>query len=347
MAHSVRTNNRRKWLWGIPLILLLIYFLGPAPDAPQLPSKLPEVTTDLAHLSETVDERESRVAGLKPDNESRILWYDEENVRTPYVFLYLHGWSASYKEGDPVHHEIAQRYGANLYLPRLYGHGIDLGDENFADITATNLMESASQALAEAHLLGDSVIVMGTSTGGTLGIYLAGIDPKISAMVLYSPNIQIYDPSARILNDPWGLQIAKIVTGSAFHGWEEEGPRKQYWTTHYQLRGLSELETLVETTMVPAVFEKVQQPTFVGYYYKNDSLQDNTVSVEAIQQMFPHLGSSTKKLVDFPEVGHHVMASSLTSQDLESVKNATINFLEESVGLRPMVEADSVAEVPN
>jgi esterase/lipase len=247
-------------------------------------------------------------------------------------------------EGDPIHRMLAERYGANLYLPRLDGHGIDLGDETFADITASSLMESAAQALGEAHLLGDSVILVGTSTGGTLGLYLAGIDPKISSLVFYSPNIKIYDKSAALLDDPWGLQIGQVVTGSKYHGWDASGPRKQYWTTHYQLRGLAELQALVSNTMIPQTFERVEQPAMVAYYYKSDSLQDKTVSVEAIREMFPQLGSTKKRLVVVPDAGHHVMASSLTSNDLETVEKETINFLEQVVGLSPVAPDSVVAE---
>ena len=346
MAHSVMGKRKRKYLWAIPILLLLIYFAGPRPSAPQLPSEIEVPQISLDALDRGIRERESQVPGLKPDNESRIIWYGEKFQKTPYVLLYLHGWSASYMEGDPVHRSIAQRYGANLYLPRLDGHGIDLGDNTFADITASSLMQSAANALGEAHLLGDSVIIVGTSTGGTLGLYLAGIDPLISSLVLYSPNVKIYDKSAALLDDPWGLQIGKLVTGSKYHGWEATGPRKQYWTTHYQLRGLSELQALVSNTMIPETFENVKQPIMVAYYYKNDSLQDMTVSVDAIQEMFPQIGSGRKRLVVVPEAGHHVMASSLTSNDLETVEQETISFLEEEVGISPVlpdsVEAESM-----
>lgn len=40
------------------------------------------------------------MAGLRPDNEARVVWADSIR-RTPCV-VFLHGFSASRREGDPV-----------------------------------------------------------------------------------------------------------------------------------------------------------------------------------------------------------------------------------------------------
>ncbi len=324
----------KKILIFLPLVLLIFYFVGPQIPEPVEDTELPEVPSDLSILSKLIAAREDTVTGLKPDNEARIIWHDSLR-RTPYAFVYLHGWSASYKEGDPIHREIARRYGANLYLPRLYGHGLDTGDD-FSDMTADKLIQSAKEAVAVASQLGDSVIIIGTSTGGTLGLYLANAAPTLSALVLYSPNIRIYDKSAAILDNPWGIQIGELVTGGPYHEWNAEGPRKQYWTSRYRLEALGHLQALVEHTMQPETFEKVRVPVFTACYYKNEEEQDHTVSVDAIIGMHEELGSPTKVLRKLPGAGHHVMASSLTGKDLDAVRRETIAFLEQKVGLRPV-----------
>jgi esterase/lipase len=318
----------------LPAAVLIIYLAGPRIPAPMEGTDLPTVPSDLALLTQMITSREDSVSGLKPDNEARIIWYDSMR-RTPYVFVYLHGWSASYMEGDPIHRETARRFGANLYLPRLYGHGIDTGD-NFSDMTADKLIRSAKEALAVASQLGDSVIIIGTSTGGTLGLYLANSTPSIAALVLYSPNIRIYDKSASILDNPWGIQLGQLVTGSSYHEWDAEGPRKQYWTNRYRLEALGHLQALIENTMQKDTFEKVEIPVFTACYYRNEDEQDHTVSVEAIVEMHDELGSHKKVLRKLPDVGHHVMASSLTSKDLNAVRAETIRFLEEEAGLKPV-----------
>jgi hypothetical protein len=90
--------------------------------------------------------------------------------------------------------------------------------------------------------------------------------------------------------------------------------------------------------MKPEVFQHIDQPTFLGYYYKNEEEQDKVVSVPALLEMYDELGvkSHLKRKVAFPEVGNHVMTSYITSKDLESVKRETIGFLEDVVHLRPV-----------
>ena len=60
----------------------------------------------------------------KPNNESKVVFHDSIPKKTPYSILYLHGFSASTEEGNPVHINIANALGANIYLPRLFGHGL-------------------------------------------------------------------------------------------------------------------------------------------------------------------------------------------------------------------------------
>lgn len=318
-------------------ILLLVYFLGPKVDSPVLDRSLPEVSSDLEQLEQEIVQREAAMPNIKADNEARIIWADSTPSKTPYSIVYLHGWSASQEEGDPIHLETAKRYGCNLYLPRLSGHGL-LEDEPMLTITSDDLLNSAKQAIAVGKQLGDKVILMATSTGGTLALFLAGGDPDIAGLLLYSPNVEIFDPNAKMLAKPWGLQLAKMVKGGDYHEFDNptEEDRK-YWTTKYRVEALTQLQVLVDETMKEETFERIEQPVFLGYYYKDEIHQDSTVSVPAMLEMFEQLGTSEaqKRKVAFPNVGSHVMTSYITSKDLGSVKRETNNFMEEVIGLKP------------
>jgi pimeloyl-ACP methyl ester carboxylesterase len=58
--------------------------------------------------------------------------------------------------------------------------------------------------LAIGRQLGNKVIIMGTSTGGTNALQLAAAYPNdVEALILLSPNIAINDPNAWLLNNPW------------------------------------------------------------------------------------------------------------------------------------------------
>lgn len=328
-----------KFLLFFAGLLLLVYFLGPKVDTPILDRSQPEITSNLAQLQAEINRHEAAIPNIKPDNEARIIWADSIPKKTAYSIVYLHGWSASQEEGDPIHIETAKRYGFNLYLPRLSGHGL-IEDEPLLTITADKLVNSAKEAIAVGKQLGDKVIVMATSTGGTLALFLAGGDPDIAGLLLYSPNIEIFDSNAKLLTKPWGVQLAKIVKGGDYHEFEDPSEAdRQYWTTKYRVEALSQLQVLMDETMTAETFQSVRQPLFLGYYYKDEIHQDSTVSVSAMLRMFDELGTPVdqKRKVAFPNVGEHVMTSYITSKDLESVKRETNSFMEEVLGLKPQL----------
>lgn len=333
-------TNLLKFFVLIVLLLGLFYFLGPRVETPKLNPSEPKVSMDLMVLEKEINQREAAIPNIRPDNEARILWADSIPRKTAYSVVYLHGWSASQEEGDPLHQATAKRYGCNLYLPRLAGHGLT-EEEPMLNITADALFDSAKEAIAVGKQLGEKVILMSTSTGGTLALPLAGGDADIAALILYSPNIEIFDPTAKLLSKPWGLQMARMVTGEDYHEFEDRTPElDKYWTTKYRLEALTQLQVLIDETMVKETFSAVNQPVFLGYYYKDEIHQDSTVSVPAMLEMFEQLSTPEDKKVKvaFPEAGDHVLASYITSKDLESVRKETFEFLEEIIGLKPVPE---------
>lgn len=323
-----------KWLGLILLVLIITYFLGPRPPHPKYDTRLPEIPAGAPALEQFVAAQEARHQ-LKPDNEARILWFNDSLKQvTEYAVVYLHGFSASQEEGDPVHYEFAQSFGCNLYLSRLDAHGIDTTDP-LASFTADGAWASAKQAFAIGKQLGKKVILMATSTGGTLALKLAAEYPDIAALILLSPNIAINDPNAWLLNNPWGLQIAHLVTGK--HRRVEDTTRlyAQYWNNWYSTRSLVQLEELLESSMKESVFRKVKAPVLLLYYYKDEDHQDNVVKVSAMKRMFAQLGTpdSLKRAMAIPNAGNHVLGSYVKSKDLLSVQNECEKFARELLGM--------------
>ncbi|HEY4656678.1 MAG TPA: alpha/beta hydrolase, partial [Cyclobacteriaceae bacterium] len=273
---------------------------------------------------------------LKPDNEARIVWTDSTRSRTEYALVYLHGFSASPMEGDPVHRRFAREFGCNLFLARLADHGIDTVDA-MINFTSDRWWKSAREALAIGKALGDKVIVMSTSTGGTMAIALAADFPEdVHALLNMSPNIAINNGGAFLLNNPWGLYIARLVTGGKYNEWDAPPERKAYWYAKYRLEATVQLEEMLESRMTQETFQKVVQPCLTLYYYKSDKEQDPEVKVSAMLEMMDQITTpeERKRAVALPDAGAHVLGSSLVSHDVEGAYAEMQKFAREVLRLQ-------------
>jgi esterase/lipase len=316
-------------------VLTIVYFSGPHPNTPVYDRSLPSIPSAPKEVELYVNQNESKFK-VKPNNQARIVWANDSiKEKTPFVLLYLHGFSASQEEGNPVHRDFAKKFGCNMYLARLAEHGL-ISDEPMKEMTADKLWNSAVEAYAIAKQLGEKVIIMSTSTGGTLSLMLCAAYPEIHAQILLSPNISIFDPNSKLLNNPWGIEIAKIVTGNDhIITSDQRDIYKQYWYSKYPLNALPELEELVETGMTSENFNKVKQPTLLLYYYKNEKEQDHVVSVKAMQEMFSQLGtpSTIKREKAIPNAGNHVIGGAIVSKDIQSVQKETELFATEILNM--------------
>ena len=322
----------------IPLLFLgllfVVFLTGPKPDFPNYTSKIEPLKMSLAETEAFVSQKHKGVKNFKAGNESYILWADSSKQKTEYSIVYLHGFSASPMEGDPIHKEFAQRYGANLYVPCLAKHGI-LDKESFKDLTPKDLVDSAKEAIAIGNILGEKVIVLSCSTGGTLSAYLAAENPElIYAQMTYSPNIDLADGTSELLTLPWGLNLAQQVSGSEYRHVPIPETCAPYWTMDYRLEGIIALKAMIEGTMSSDVFKKIKQPLFVGYYYKDEENKDKTVSIPAMKAFFEEVSTpNTQKVIHAFPNGAHVMLSPLQSTNLDAVREETFKFAEEVLGL--------------
>ncbi len=320
-----------RWVGIVTVILCIAYLLGPRPDSPKFDKTLPEINYAAGELDAFIAKNESEWP-VREDNEARIVWADSlKKEPTEYAIVYLHGFSASQEEGDPVHLTLAKSFGCNLYLSRLSMHGLDT-TEQLLGLTADSYWESAKQALAIGKQLGKKIILMGTSTGGTQALQLAAAYPDaVHALVLLSPNIAIKDPNAWLLNNPWGLQIARLVKGGDYVVAKDTRPiYKRYWNTPYRLEAVVQLQEMLESTMKAATFQKITQPLLLMYFYRDENQQDQVVSVEAMRQMFEQVATphTLKKEVALPKTGDHVIGSYIKSGDVQSVIDVSTEFLE-------------------
>jgi esterase/lipase len=266
---------------------------------------------------------------LKPNNEGQIVWADSAKPqKTKTVVLYIHGFSASPMEGNPLHREVAKALHANLVLARVEDHGEFPTDSTMAKATADKFYQSVENYYALAKKLGDEVIVLGTSFGGAMSLVLATKHPEMKALLLYGPCIAIKDPSAPLLDNPWGLQLARTIMRSDFRDIPSVSPgHKNFWSLHYRLEGIVAIQNFLTNEMTDETFSNVKVPVYLSYYYQDEEHQDNVVSVQAMRDMFPKLGSKIKQEQAFPLSGYHVITSDILGKRVDLPIQASIDFI--------------------
>ncbi|MDE1130052.1 MAG: hypothetical protein OSA49_00680 [Ascidiaceihabitans sp.] len=157
-----------KFIGRILLALIVVgitmWFLGPYEDTSF------ETTFDQSLLDNGVGayfkSQEIPILNIRENSEKRVIWAGDEDAKTPLSVVYLHGFSASSQEIRPVPDDVASSLGANLIYTRFQGHGRD--SAAMAEGTVKGWMADVVEALAVARRVGDKVLILSTSTGGTL-----------------------------------------------------------------------------------------------------------------------------------------------------------------------------------
>ena len=115
--------------------------------------------------------QEADVPNLRRNAQKEIVWaYPASRAKTPLAIVYVHGFSAAKAEVRPLPDEVAaRRSGANLFYTRLTGHGRDGAAMEQAAVN--DWLNDLAEAVAIGRRIGDRVVVIGTSTGGTLATF--------------------------------------------------------------------------------------------------------------------------------------------------------------------------------
>ena len=106
----------------------------------------------LAAIENSINSEEANVKGMKLGNEAKIIWSEKyKEKQSPIAFVYLHGFGASGREGEPVMSMLSKNYNANIYVSRLKEHGLDR-DDNFINLTPENYIASAKEVPKPSYI---------------------------------------------------------------------------------------------------------------------------------------------------------------------------------------------------
>ena len=108
---------------------------------------------------------------------------------TARAIVLLHGLTDSPRQFEAFAY-LLHADGNNVYVPRLPQHGLRGGNVgSLSALTAAQLRGVADSVVNEAQGLGDSVVIVGLSMGGTIGAWIAQ-QRAVSRVVLIAPAIE-------------------------------------------------------------------------------------------------------------------------------------------------------------
>jgi esterase/lipase len=142
----------------------------------------------VANYRSAIDQVERRQAAddrvVAPGGRTVLLTH---GVRTPRVDVLLHGFTDSPSQFTELADSLYQR-GDNVYVPRLPHHAERSGDARaLAGMTAVQLRQTADSAADVASALGDTVVVVGLSVGGTRAAWMGQHRPEVRRVVMIAP----------------------------------------------------------------------------------------------------------------------------------------------------------------
>ena len=231
---------------AVAIVALVVLYRWPPTLTLEREATIP-ADTSLEALEGIIAEQEKTVGALREGLTKQIVWADpSRRQKTPVSVIYVHGFSASAEEIRPVPDEVAKALGANLFYTRLAGHGRS-GDA-MAEPLAGDWIEDMAEAMAIGRSLGDRVVVIATSTGGTLAA-IAATDPVLSeglaGVVLVSPNFGVKSAAAKILDLPLARHWGPLVAGETRSFEPLNDAQARYWTTSYPTVALFPMAALV------------------------------------------------------------------------------------------------------
>jgi esterase/lipase len=204
---------------------------------------------------------------------------------------------------------LAESLNANLFYTRLTGHGQDGASMALASLD--DWLEDGLEAMAIGRRLGKKLVVVATSTGGTLATWLAAqpsVAPQIHNLILLSPNFSPKNPMSALALWPPGLRLFEKLYG----GWRcftvANAQQAKYWTVRYPVKAIATMMQLVLLSWRT----NLKNATMPVLMMVNP--WDRVINVSMAVARYQTFPSRRKKLVFFREnkdIGRHVLAGNI------------------------------------
>lgn len=263
-----------------------------------------------ADLDAWLAQREGLFDDITAGTDKHIFWAAAPNERTEFAVLYLHGFSATRQEISPTAERIAERLEANLFATRFAGHG--RGGEALAEASAADWAYDLAEAMAIARQLGNRIIVIGSSMGGSMGTLAAldpGYAPDIFALITLSSAFEINSGDAWLLDLPFARDWVPMLAGETREWTPVNEAQGRYWTTRYPTTAVFPMRT-VQTAAADADHAAATVPMLV-FYAAGDQVVVPAATARVIQRWGARVDSHVVDGAGDPS--QHVIAGAILS----------------------------------
>jgi len=258
----------------------------------------------LDNIDDYLKSKEAIYSDIVENTEKVVHWAGEAGQKTEFSIIYIHGFSASRQEV------------------------MAMGEPSMQD-----WIDDTVEAYEIGQTIGEKVIVIGTSTGGTLLAWLEQQDfaDALFASILISPNFDVRDKKAYLLPYSLGMTVAKWINGPYYRFEVQNEIHAKYWTEKYPLEAVVPMVELVNEVYYMER-SHITLPHLIIY-----SDKDEVIDPKAIKRYFSQLGGNQNQLnevVSQSVCGNHVLAgdacSPETTEEVTQSITSYINSLIES-----------------
>ena len=280
-----------------------------------------------SNINEYLKKTEEHLLDIKEGVAKKIIWANEINTKTPISIVYIHGFTASSEEVRPLPDKIASDLNANLFFTRLTGHGRNPSAMELCSIP--NWMRDLHEAIEIGSRIGEKVILLSSSTGGTISVTSAldkNLSQKILGYIFISPNFGINNKFASMISWPFSEYWLKLILGKKMKHKPRNDLNKKYWTMSYPTNALIPMAKLVREVNKKD-YSTVKKPAL--FYF---SMEDKVVNPHKIKEFITKWGgnSTTKivKLSNKDDKFSHVLAGDIISPNqTDHAKKTMVNWI--------------------
>ena len=280
------------------------------------------------NIDEYLIKSEQQFSDIRQGVSKKIIWSNKKNTKTPISIVYIHGFTASSEEVRPVPDLIVKVISANLYYTRLSGHGRT--SNAMGNSSIQNWMNDLHEAIEIGSRIGKKVIILSSSTGGTISVTSAlnkKLSSKILGYIFISPNFGINNKFANLISWPFSEYWLQLILGKTMKHSPRNENNKKYWTMSYPTNALIPMARLVNEVNNKD-FSNIKKPAL--FYF---SMEDKVVNPLKIKKFISGWGgkSTTEiiKLSKNDDKYSHVLAGHIISPNqTQHARKIMVNWIE-------------------